>query len=223
MTEGVNRCVKRGQVLLTDPSQLRQLISGFERVLIDVGTGDGLYPYREAKKDSGLLCIGIDPVEKTLIKVSGRIGRKPSRGGVNNLVLMVASVDTLPQVLNRSATRLTVLFPWGSLLAGLSLPEQDTLARLRALLKTGGDFEVLLNMQVFEDTAYRGRKGLPSLDSADHLKPAWAAAGFEINHWEFLAPGSLPAQTTWGQKLTLGSGRNTMHINARAIAQPEGA
>ncbi len=203
-----------------DNQALSNLIGAYKEILIDLGTGDALFPYRQAKEDPNLLCLGIDPVAEVMNKTSNRIGRKPARGGVNNLLLMVASLESLPQALKGSAQRLTINFPWSALLRFLVEPNLPMLLRLRSLLKPEGQMETLLNLQVFKDDQYRQRLNLPWLDMEyvnTSLKPSWSKCGLQIEHLKLLGPGQLPIRTSWGQQLTMGSSRDTMYLRARAI------
>lgn len=50
----------------------------------------------------------------------------------------------------------------------------------------------------------------------DALRPAYLAAGFDIRRSE-IVEGDVPHQTSWGQHLTLASGRRTRLLTAEAI------
>ena len=108
-------------------------------------------------------------------------------------------------------------------LAVLTLPEAPVLEALRRLVRPGGELIALLNQSVFDDRPYAARLGLPELSSAwvdDTLRPAYRAAGFEIRTSE-IVEGEMPHQTSWGQHLTLASGRRTRLLTAEAIGREE--
>ena len=44
---------------------LKNLISNFQSIHVDIGTGDGKYIYRQALKNPNVYFIGIDNVKKT--------------------------------------------------------------------------------------------------------------------------------------------------------------
>ncbi|WP_437596085.1 hypothetical protein [Sorangium sp. So ce590] len=136
-----------------------------------------------------------------------------------NALFVVASVQALPEELTGLAHTLTVNFPWASLLSALVLPEAPVIEALRRLVRPGGELIALLNQSVFDDRPYAARLGLPELSDAwvdDTLRPAYRAAGFEIRANE-LVEGDMPHQTSWGQHLTLASGRRTRLLTAEAI------
>lgn len=220
----VVRTMARGGLAERGADELAAWLASHDEVIIDVGTGDGSYPYRQARARPGTLCVGVDPAADSLKKNAGRIGRKPSRGGVDNLLLIVADLEHLPAFLEGTASELSVFYPWGTLMRAVAEPSPEGLRALRRLLKPGGRFTVLLNMQVFEDETYRQRSELPTLSPEDvdaRLRPAWQAEGLSIEHLELLGPRQVPIRTTWGQRLTRGSGRNTLHLRAVAVEVPD--
>ncbi|WP_428559749.1 MAG: hypothetical protein ACP59X_14920 [Solidesulfovibrio sp. DCME] len=218
------RTVRNGHIELVQASDLRNRVKAAGHVLIDLGTGDASFPYREAKSKPDTLCIGVDPAAENMLKISSRIGRKPSRGGVDNLLLLVASVENLPPVLNGIATRVTILFPWSGLMRSLVAPDRTVLEAVRALLIPNGFIEALLNLQVFSDQEYRQRHDLPEFDpfhARNPLADEYAKARLRISDWEIVEPGQMTMRTTWGQHLTRGSGRLTLRVVAHNMPMPD--
>jgi 16S rRNA (adenine(1408)-N(1))-methyltransferase len=194
-------------------------VSAHTRTLIDVGTGDGRFVYRWAGAHPETCCIGVEPVGERMREVSHRASRKPARGGRANALFVVASVQALPEELTGLADTLSINFPWASLLSALVLPEPPVLVALRRLARAGCELIALLNQSVFDDRPYAARLGLPELSDAwveDTLRPAYRAAGFEIRTCA-IVEGDMPHQTSWGQHLTLASGRRTRLLTAEAI------
>ncbi|WP_437765172.1 hypothetical protein WMF27_31380 [Sorangium sp. So ce281] len=90
---------------------------------------------------------------------------------------------------------------------------------LRRLVRPGGELIALLNQSVFDDRPYAARLELPELSDArseDALRPAYHAAGVELRE-SALVEGDMPHRTSWGQHLTLASGRRTRLLTAEAI------
>ena len=214
------RLIRRGREERVTQEAFGALLDGRERVLLDVGTGDGMYPYRQARSSPELLAIGVDPVAEGLRSTSGKIGRKPARGGVNNLILVVASVTSLPPGLSGRAHRVTVNFPWGSLLRGVSLPDPEVLSGLRRAMRAGGRLDLLLNAHTFGEDHLRESLDLPELTIErvyQVLMEGYRACGLQILEGLRVGPGPLPERTTWGQRLTVGSRRETLAVRAVAI------
>jgi Putative methyltransferase len=127
------------------PEDMRQRARSAAGVHIDIGTGDGRHVYRMAREHPTGLFIGIDANAEALQQVSYRASRKPARGGLANAVFVHASLDDLPGVLAGLADRVTVFYPWGSLLRALVDADERPLTALAGLGKTGASFEARIN------------------------------------------------------------------------------
>lgn len=202
--------------------ELADFLAGGERVLVDLGCGDGRFAWREARADLGARVIGVDPVAAAMAATAVRAARKPARGGAANLLLVVAAVEALPGELAGRADRITVNLPWGSLLAGLVLPAPAVLAAVAALGRPGARLSILLNASVFEDPDYRDRLRLPAVDLhwvETVLVPAFGWAGLRLTSWVELA-ASAPRRTSWGERLVRGGGRRLLALDAEVMAAP---
>src|SRR5688572_11197679 len=102
-------------------------------VVIDLGTGDGRFVYRAARRDPGTFYIGIDADAGALEKISEKIHRKPARGGAPNALFVQAAVESLPAELDGVADEVHVHFPWGSLLRAVATGDPAALRGLRRL------------------------------------------------------------------------------------------
>ena len=189
---------------------------------VDLGTGDGRHVLRRARDQPHRLCIGLDAVAANLIKTAGRALRKPARGGAANALFVIAAVERLPELLIGRADRISVHFPWGTLLEAVVLPKPEILSSIAALGKPDSEIELLINLGIYEDREYAARLAVPTLDQAyldEVLIPIYAETGIRIDFAEFLR-GAVPVRTTWGGRLTLGSGRATLHL--RGTVAPSG-
>lgn len=207
-----------------DGEEFASLAARYSEVLIDLGTGDGRFVLHWARQHQNTLCIGIDALQEAMRECSRRAASKPQRGGVANALYVVAPIEQLPTELLGSATRITINFPWGSLLRALVTPEPRVLRDLAALGRPGAGMTVLINYSVFQDEAYRERLGLPSLDllvSGEWLARAWRRAGIVIDRRSLL-DREVPHRTSWGQRLILGSERSTLLIEATVLAPSRG-
>ncbi|HEY8490041.1 MAG TPA: class I SAM-dependent methyltransferase [Dehalococcoidia bacterium] len=195
-----------------DAAAFRALAAAYRQVLLDVGTGDGAYPYRYAREHPDTLCIGLDANRDGMWDYAARAARKPARGGLDNVLYVVAAIERPPPELDGVAHRLTVHFPWGSLLRGLVLPEPRILAHLRRLAAPGCHLEILFNYTALTDPAAAASQGVPvtDRDRVDrNLRPAYAAAGLHVTEVS-LVGAETPAATRWGKRLTLGAGRDVL-------------
>lgn len=196
-----------------------EALARFGKIVLDLGTGDAKWPHRLAKAEPDALVAALDLDAVAMREVAAKIGKKPAKGGVDNLMLFRASAYEPPYWLFGRVDLLTVNYPWGELLAGAARPDPALLVVFRGLLKTGGRLELLLNTQVFDDPARRAALALPELDDV-HLEqtllPAYELAGFGETLRRRLGPGGGPKRTSWGGRLTLGSRRDTLELHFEA-------
>lgn len=142
---------------------------------------------------------------------------KPERGGVANALFVWANANSLPLELSGMASEITINYPWGSLLQALVAPEVNILKNIARLAKPGASLQILINLSVFDNSEYCQKLGLPefSLERAKSVIPwDYREARIDIKSIRILDQTS-PNRTTWGQKLTKGSGsRKTLAIEA---------
>jgi 16S rRNA (adenine(1408)-N(1))-methyltransferase len=179
-------------------------------------------PYLLAAKEPDRLLIGLDANAAGLRPLSGRA----HRDRLANLVYVRAAVESLPSELAGIADRVTVILPWGSLLAGVAGPAVDVLLGIRTLCQTRATLTVLLGVDADRDRAEAARLALPSLDER-HLRgplaAAYAAAGLPVTSVRPVGPDDLARwPSTWARRLAFGRTRPLFWIEAQA-SLPDGA
>lgn len=196
--------VVRGKQIITIEGQiLRDEAIRAEHVIIDLGTGDGRWIYRIARRSPSWLCIGIDANAQQMRDVSFRAGRKLSRGGARNLWFVRSAVEGLPDALNNLADEIHMQFPWGSLLAAIFKPDVAILARIARIGKLDARFVVRVNGSILDDPRSWGHGDLPQnvFDVPGRLERPYAMAGIRLKTVE-VRTEEFP--TSWGRRL--GSG-----------------
>lgn len=150
-------------------------------------------------------------------KISQKTKAKPERGGVSNALFVWASIKDLPPELYGIASEITINYPWGSLLHALVEPNSVILKNIAQLAHPEASLRILINISVFEDQAYCQKLGLPELSlerAHNHLVPCYRDVGIDVKRIQILDQ-NIPHRTTWGQKLTKGSGsRRTLFLEA---------
>lgn len=190
-------------------------------VIVDIGTGDGLFVYRCARQHPDRFYIGIDASAGALTKISEKAHRKPAKGGLPNLLFVHAAVEELPSELNGVADEVHVHFPWGSLLRAVALGDEAVLRNLRRICTAGAWLEVIIGIDPERDRSEIDRLGLAPL-SAEFvetiLTPRYEAAGFQVPEAGVLPGSDWPEiRTSWAQRLG-GSGRRSyIYLIARAV------
>ncbi len=204
-----------GDTTAIGANELAAIAAQYSEVIVDLGTGDGRHVLRTARTRPSALVVGVDPVAEAMAASAQRAGRKPARGGVDNALFVVASLERLPLVLRGLAQEVTINYPWGSLLRAVAWPRQEGLRTVIDLIAPGGSVVALLNANAGDCAAYADRLDLPPLEDRRHvhdrLAPAWREAGLADVRWRYLKAGEqAPHRTTWGQRLVRGSGRQTL-------------
>jgi 16S rRNA (adenine(1408)-N(1))-methyltransferase len=191
-----------------------------EGIVLDIGTGDGLFVYQCAKENPRKFFIGIDANTRPLEKISEKIHRKPEKGGLSNVLFLQAAIEDLPAELNGVADEVHVHFPWGSLLRALVSGDQLVLANLRRICAPGALLEIVTGLDNERDASELARLDIPDLTPA-HVESVllrlYRRAGFAITEYGE-EPPSLWSKlhTTWAKRLRDGPNRRLMYVMARA-------
>jgi 16S rRNA (adenine(1408)-N(1))-methyltransferase len=194
-----------------------------EGVVIDIGTGDGLFVYQCARLNPNKFYIGVDATARPLEKVSEKVHRKPMRGGLPNVLFLQAAVEDLPPELDGVADEVHIHFPWGSLLRAVAAAEREVLRSLRRICAEHALLEVVIGLDAERDSTEIKRLELPPL-SLEHvdavLAPLYRSAGFEIFERGMIAQGDWPElQTSWAKRLKGNASRTLLYIVARACSR----
>jgi 16S rRNA (adenine(1408)-N(1))-methyltransferase len=192
-----------------------------EGVIVDIGTGDGRFVYRSAERNPNKFFIGIDANVKPLEKISMKATRKPSKGGLPNVLFIQAAVEDLPEELNEAADEIHIHFPWGSLLSAVVLGDENILASLRRICAPECLLEIIIGIDAERDRTEIERLELPKL-SEEYLQNILIPK-YEAAHFQILESGILDAsewsklETSWAKKLQSGANRKVIFLNFIAV------
>lgn len=189
-------------------------------IVVDIGTGDGRFVYQSARDNQTKFFIGIDASPKALEKISEKIYRKPSKGGVPNVLFVQAAVENLPAELDGVAGEIHIHFPWGSLLRAVATGDTEVLGNLRRICAPACLLEIIFGLDAERDRAEIERLELPVM-SNEYLETVltgkYVAAGFDV-----LEKGTLKQadwsqlQTSWARRLQGNTMREVVYLVARA-------
>ena len=202
------------------PSRSSSPLTG-EGIVIDIGTGDGRFVYNCARRNPKKFYIGIDPNPRPLEKISEKIHRKPSKGGLPNVIFVQSALEDLPSELDGVADEVHVHFPWGSLLRAVAAGDETALGNLRRVCTSEALLEVIIGLDPERDRSEIERLELqevsiPYIDST--LVPKYGKAGFEILERGTISPEDWPRlESSWAKRLKGRAGRSLVYIIARAI------
>jgi len=148
--------------------------------------------------------IGTDANADGLREISRRASRKPARGGLPNVLFGRLSLEDAPGELAQLADAITVLFPWGSLLRAVAVPECEALRRLALIGKPGARFRFLHGYGVGREARAVDELGLPALGDPSTLRAledAYADAGLRLEARYVSREEVALIQTTWAKKI----------------------
>ncbi len=193
--------VRGKQIVQIEGEALRRAASRADRVIVDLGTGDGRWIYGLARGHPTWLCIGIDANARQMRGISFRAGRKPARGGTGNTWYLYRGVEDLPGPLGRLADEIHIQFPWGSLLKTVIQPDPVVLARIARIGRPRGTVTVQINAGILDDPRVIARLGLPRglRDAPGRLSEGYAAAGIQLIGTSVSRGG---AHTSWKGRLS---------------------
>ena len=177
--------------------ELRRRLAHYDDVLLDVGAGDGRFVRQMALAHPACYAIGVDLCRDNLRDVS-----RPGRHTPDNALYLIADALALPDALAGCATRLTINFPWGSLLTGLLEGHPGLLAGLARSLRQVGAIELRLNLEALVE-AIGGNDSAEAC--AARVRSHLRAAGFSIGRPNLLDAAALKGcPTTWAHRLAFG-------------------
>lgn len=176
----------------------------YDRVHIDIGTGDGRFVAHIAQANPRIFAVGIDACRENLHEISRRA---PS-----NALFVIANAQALPPELHASAAQVTINFPWGSLIEGLVNHDPALLAGLYAITQTDATVEIRLNGGALAEA------GCSLDDGTERVRAALAVNGFAVRPPKLLAAAELKAfPTTWAKRLAFGRDPRAMYLRAVKI------
>jgi 16S rRNA (adenine(1408)-N(1))-methyltransferase len=174
-----------------------------------VGAGDGLASLRLARADPGVLAVAIDPSIDRL-----RVGaRSALRQKLPNVLFAVARIEDAPRELDGAADRITVSFPWGSLLRGIVRAEPSVLAPLARIAKPASCVDVLLSVESRDAASGLDPGEIPALPTrAD----AFTRHGLVIERLATAAEHEVAASgSSWAKRL--GRSRRASALRLRRL------
>ncbi len=205
---------------MSEPSKSLSLPTG-EGVVIDIGTGDGLFVYQSARQNPRKFYIGIDANPQPLEKISEKIHRKPAKGGLPNVLFIQAPIEALPPELDGVADEVHIHFPWGSLLRGVATGDETVLRNLRRVCAAEALLEIVIGLDPERDQSEIEALGLKLLTNEFlemTLAPRYETNGFAVLEKGVLAPAEWPKlKTSWAKRLRGSTGRALIYLIARAI------
>lgn len=181
-------------------NELMERVANYNRVALDLGTGDGRYVRCMAERHPGNFFIGMDACRENL--------RANSQRKLPNALFVIAGAQALPRELNGLASHITINFPWGSLLESLLNDDPSLMNGLSSITRLRAGMEVLLNAEALAMAGWSLESG------ADQIERLLNAAGWKTKSRAFLdAPALRSVPTTWAKRLAFGRDPRAMRLS----------
>jgi 16S rRNA (adenine(1408)-N(1))-methyltransferase len=135
-------------------------------------------------------------------------------------IFVRAAIESLPAELAGVADRLTIILPWGSLLAAVAARSLPGLVAMRALCRSHARITIVLGWDAERDRGELARLGIPSsspVERAEDTMAGYAAAGFRLSRPRAIDAAELTRwPSTWARRLAHGRGRRFGQLEGTA-------
>jgi 16S rRNA (adenine(1408)-N(1))-methyltransferase len=160
--------------------------------------------------------LAIDADARSMADASRRAAARPSRGGLPNVIFLAEGVERLPAAFDGLADRVTVLFPWGSLLRGALGVDPAVSASIARLVAPGGRLEIAFSI-VERDRATVGGRGPFGPADLDAMTHSFAGLGLVTRDARRLTPEEIRAtDSSWARRLRSDPDRPVWRVVCRS-------
>jgi len=188
-------------------------------IIVDIGTGDGEFVYKIAKENPDRFVIGIEPYHKGLERISARVYKKPTKGGIKNALFVLSSIEELPEELNEIANQVFINFPWAGLLKGILLAEDTTWNPVKRICKRGALIDILFSYEKSREENKFRKLDLPDINPSylkDVAAPKLNKKGLEVLEIKKIDAKELTSYpSSWAKKLSYGRDRQYYYLRVR--------
>lgn len=188
--------------LVLDLNGLKDRLANHNRVILDLGTGDGRYARTLAQEHPDWFVIGLDACRENL--------REHSQAKRQNLLFVIASAQELPKELNGLASHISINFPWGSLLESLLAGDALLLRGLERVSCSSASLDVRLNGGALAEAGTTLEAGAHTIHR--HL----LQAGWQVRTPALMDGMSLRKfPSTWAKRLAFGRDPRMLVLSAK--------
>ncbi|NJM08091.1 class I SAM-dependent methyltransferase [Candidatus Gracilibacteria bacterium] len=196
-------CIQGTRKMTIDSQQLAALAAAYPYTWLDLGTGDGRFVQHMARTLPRTLLIGVDACRENL--------RERSRRSTPNTLFAIANALALPAELDGLVQRVSINFPWGSLLEALLEGDAHLLNGLRRVTRPTALLEIRLNGGALLQSELAAEEG------AARVRQVLNRAGWRCGAPTYLAAQQLKdTPSSWAQRLA--HGPHPWAISLRAVA-----
>ena len=183
-----------------DLNGLTDRLTNYNRVILDLGTGDGKFAFHYARTFPSHFVIGVDACRENL--------REHSRMKLPNALFIIAGAQDLPNELNGLVSHITINFPWGSLLESLLAGDPMLMCRLESISSSFTQIDVRLNGGALAEQGWALEAGAAQIyDNLTH-------AGWRMKTPVLMNTNALRNfPSTWAKRLAFGRDPRAMQLS----------
>lgn len=181
---------------------LKDRLTNYNRILLDLGTGDGRYVRTLAERHPDWFAIGVDACRENL--------REHSRAKLPNMLFVIANAQALPGEFSGLFSHVTINFPWGSLLESLLTSEPGLMRGLSSVSRPDTQIEIHLNGGALAETGASLEAGAGTIHE-----------NMNLSGWRLRNPYPLDNHalrnfpSTWAKRLAHGRDPRAMALNGK--------
>ena len=174
-----------------DFNGLMDRLANYNRITLDLGTGDGRYVRTLAEEHPDSLIIGVDSCRENL--------REHSQAKLRNVLFIIASAQNLPKELNGLISHITINFPWGSLLESLLRDDASLRRGFESISCSNTSIDLRLNSGALAEAGTTLEAG------AEKIYSNLIRSGWQIESPVMINANALRSfPTTWAKRLAFG-------------------
>jgi hypothetical protein len=174
-----------------DFNGLMDRLASYNRITLDLGTGDGRYVRTLAEEHPDRFIIGMDSCRENL--------RQYSQAKLQNILFIIASAQDLPKELNGLVSQITINFPWGSLLESLLINDSKLMRGLESISRLATSVDLRLNSGALSEAGTTLEAGVEKIYN-NLIRSGWQIERPVVINANALR--RLP--TTWAKRLAFG-------------------
>jgi len=163
----------------------------YNRLILDLGTGDGKFAFHLADNFPNHFVIGLDSCRENL--------HQYSRANLPNLIYIIANAQSLPRELNGLISYIHINFPWGSLLGSLLNGDTNLFCGLEKISSPHALINLNLNAGALNE------QGWSLLHGVDQVEVNLRRFGWQIENPKQINIQALKKfPSTWSKRIAVG-------------------
>ncbi len=195
------RILKSSKENILSKDEFLNIISNYEKLIMDLGTGQGAFVYFNAIDNKDNFYIGLDASMDSMKKYS----IKKYKNKVENLMYVVMNAQNIDEVLFNRFSEVYVNLPWGSLLQGIFKEDLKIIENISKMLIPNGELHICFSYdERFEEEEIR-KRGLPNIGEEyfkNEFIPLYEKYNIDINSIDIVKNNDLSFESKWMKVLS---------------------